>query len=83
MCLIVISRELAQDDELVFPKSIVKVTSKRRPANQAFGLDLTVREANAMAKPRHLRSLGMVHGTLGHPGLKLNSCLMSWISGLL
>ena len=63
MCLIVISRELAQDDELVFPKSTVKVTSKRRPANQAFGLDLTVREANAMAKPRHLRSLGMVRGT--------------------
>ena len=42
----------------------MKVTSKRRPANQAFGLDLTVREANTMAKLRPLRSLGMVHGTL-------------------
>ena len=48
MCLhffLIISRELGQDDELVFPESTVKVTSKRRPANQAFGLDLTVRAA--------------------------------------
>ena len=62
--LLAISCEPSQDDELVFPKSTVKVTSKRRPANQALGLDLTAQEANAMAKPRHLRSLGMVRGTL-------------------
>ena len=63
---LMISCELAQDDELLFPKSTVKVTSKRRPANQAFGLDLTVREANIMAKPRHLHNLGMGHETVLH-----------------